>query len=149
MRLIDVLRQAGWPESELGNALGVISLESGGNPTARNQNGEDSVGIFQINRVAHTQYSVAHLEDPLTNAQVAIGLFRSAGSYRDWWNAARALDLPPFGSAQHSIGEYASLADREMGGGGGGGGSGGTPNGSNAEVLALVGIAVAAWLWFN
>jgi hypothetical protein len=122
MLLIEVLRTAGWPESELGNALGVVQHESGGDPNAHNPGTpsvpEDSLGLFQINRMAHTQYSVAQLCDPVFNATVAYGLFVSAGrTWQDWVYSATALGIAPYGSAQHSISEFQALANLEVGGG--------------------------------
>ncbi len=115
MRLIDILRLAGWPEGEIGNALGVIALESGGDPAAHNGAGEDSWGLFQINREAHPQHSVAQLCDPLYNATVARQLWQARGNcYDDWWHASLVLGICPHGAAQHSIGEYQWLADLEM-----------------------------------
>ncbi len=120
MKLIDVLRAGGWPGAELGNALGVVSLESGGNPNAHNTSGEDSRGLFQINvgPGAHPQWAGANLYDPVTNARYAYQLYAAAGNYRDWWNAAGILGLPPRGTYRHAVEEYASLANKELGNGG-------------------------------
>lgn len=122
MLLIDALRAGGWPESELGNALGIVSHESSGNPTAHNPGTaavpEDSWGLFQINRQAHS-YSIEQLCDPVFNATVAYQLFKAAGNYRDWYYSAQAESLPPFGNAHHSISEFQALANVDVGGGAG------------------------------
>lgn len=149
MKLIDVLRGAGWPESELGNALGVISLESGGNPNAHNTSGEDSRGLFQINvgPGAHTQWAGLNLYDPAINASRARELYTWAGNWRDWWNAAGILGLPPRGTYRHAIEEYASLANKEMGGPSGGNGNGGATPGatdSQASLVLVVGVIILA-----
>jgi hypothetical protein len=150
MQLIDALRQAGWPDEELGNALAVISHESGGDPSIGsgfNARGtEDSWGLFQINRFAHPQYSVAQLQEPVFNSQVALSFWRSRGSYQDWVYSAQAEGLPPYGSTRHSVSEFAGLANREVGGGSGGGG-GDTGGGDDVvtyiqEIPAELGIPI-------
>ncbi|MDA8217610.1 MAG: hypothetical protein M0Z94_08350 [Dehalococcoidales bacterium] len=144
MLLIDALRAAGWPEAELGNALGVVSLESAGNPAAHNPGtpigAEDSWGLFQINRLAHG-YTVEQLCDPVFNATVARGLWQARGGcYTDWWNAAQALGICPFGGAQHSVADYAALANTDVGGGNGGG----LPAGWDVNTIALGLLGLAA-----
>lgn len=121
MLLLEALQNAGWPEAELGNALGVVKSESGGDPSASNTLGseEDSWGLWQINRMAHPQYSVAQLCDPVFNATVAYQLYAARGNcYNDWWYSSQALGVCPFGTAQHSVSEFSALANREVGGGG-------------------------------
>ena len=52
----------------------IMQVESGGNPDARNLTGsEDSVGLFQLNRQGGLGkgYTVAQLQNPTTNAQIA------------------------------------------------------------------------------
>jgi hypothetical protein len=63
-----------WPQIEQ-----LVQLESGWNPAARNQGTtqtpEDSVGLFQDNRMSGglgTGYSVEQLQDPATNAGIAL-----------------------------------------------------------------------------
>lgn len=147
MKLIDVLKTAGWLPSEHGNALGVIDLESGGNPNAHNTAGEDSRGLFQLNvgPGAHTAWADKALYDPLTNARYALLLWQAAEDWRDWWEAAGILGLPPRGDYRHSVEEFAALADREMGdsGDGDGDGDGNQATPSAGAVLLSVGLAVA------
>ncbi len=149
MLLIDALRAGGWPEYELGNALGIVAHEDpSGNPaqpSGYNVFGtEDSWGLFQINRKAHPQYSVAQLIDPVFNASVAYQLYQAAGNtYRDW-STAPGLGLPPYGSAHYSIEEFSSIANVDVGGGGIVG------NGAPADrglILALAVAGVALILW--
>jgi hypothetical protein len=73
----------------------IMVAESGGNPRARNTRGEDSVGLFQLNRRGGqgTGYSAEELMDPVTNARLAAPAIAAA------WNAvkdavARGM-LPP------------------------------------------------------
>ncbi len=144
MLLIDALRQAGWPDDELGNALGVVSLESGGDPNAHNPGTvdvpEDSWGLFQVNRNAHP-YTIDQLRDPVFNATVARQLWQARGNcYQDWWNASAALGICPAGSARHSVSEYSALANRDVGGGDPG--NGGKP--AATVSLLAVGLGLAA-----
>jgi hypothetical protein len=91
LELQNVLRQAGWPdEVHPGVGVPLIPLfaaigmaESSGNPGAHNTVGEDSVGLWQINRRAHPGYTVLQLKDPVFNAQVAWQVFQSEG-IRAW-----------------------------------------------------------------
>jgi len=97
-QLQDLLRQAGWPDTVVNSSSGQVPLiplmasigmaESGGNTQARNTSGEDSVGIWQINRRAHPEYTVEQLQDPLLNATVALRIYnvetlRAWGAYTD------------------------------------------------------------------
>jgi hypothetical protein len=51
----------------------ILQAESGGDPSARNQNNEDSIGLFQLNRFGGqgNGYSVEQLLDPQQNAEIA------------------------------------------------------------------------------
>ena len=146
MKLIDALRSGGWPGAELGNVLGVVSLESGGDPNAHNTNGEDSRGLLQINVApnAHPQWASVNLYDPVTNASYAHQLYAAAGDYRDWWNAAGILGLPPRGTYRHAVEEFASLANKELG-------NGATPDGGASDTAGwvviggLVVLALIVW----
>lgn len=92
-QLQDLLRLAGWPDVTIDTADGPAPLiplfasfalaESSGDPSAHNPTGEDSYGLWQINRNAHPQYSVAQLTNPLTNAQLALQVYNSEGT-RAW-----------------------------------------------------------------
>ncbi|MHB1132989.1 MAG: hypothetical protein ACYC4L_11430 [Chloroflexota bacterium] len=145
MLLIDALRAGGWPESELGNALGIVSHEDpSGDPAMPSGynagGGEDSWGLFQVNRMAHPQYSVEQLCDPVFNATVAYQLFVARGNcYHDWWYSSQALGVCPFGSAQHSISEFAVLANVDVGGGGA---PGTQPPGESVMPIVLGAVGV-------
>jgi len=45
---------------------------------------EDSWGLWQINRLAHPQVSVAQACDPTYAAQYSYQLYKAAGGFRDW-----------------------------------------------------------------
>ena len=77
------LRQAGWPEDKVPIMAAIGMAESSGYAGAANLCGEHSIGIWQINRNAHRQYSEAELKDPLRNAQAALVVYRAQG-LRAW-----------------------------------------------------------------
>lgn len=159
MLLIDALRQAGWPESELGNCLGIINHESGGDPNARCHDcfpgiTEDSRGLFQINVDAHTQWAGLDLSDPVVNAKCALQLYQGAGNYRDWSTTAQSLGIAPYGSNQHAVSEFAALANKDVAGGGGSGGGSGQPSAlpssGGGKALVIGGLVVlAAWIFLD
>ena len=64
-------QKAGWKDPAA--FLAIALEESGGNPRAHNTSGEDSVGLFQLNRDggAGTGYTVAQLMNPALNAHIA------------------------------------------------------------------------------
>ena len=87
-----LLRQVGWPEDQIAKAAAIAIYESGGKPGALNDGSrtgtnEYSVGLFQINTLAHQGYSLSQLQDPATNATIALQLWRARPSYGDWYNS--------------------------------------------------------------
>lgn len=84
-----------WPPSEWQNALQVCHSESGYDTGARNTNGEDSRGLFQLNVVPAANPDLArwNLYDPQLNAYWAAQMFR-ARRWRPWYNTAVKLGLP-------------------------------------------------------
>jgi hypothetical protein len=79
-QLQDTLRRAGWPESLVPIMAAVGLAESSGNPRAvAHTSAEYSVGIWQINTYAHTQYSVNDLYDPDFNARAALEIYHTQG----------------------------------------------------------------------
>jgi hypothetical protein len=56
----------------------IMRMESGGNPNAHNNKGEDSRGLFQINVNAHPQWKNTNLFDPAINATIAAQNFLSS-----------------------------------------------------------------------
>lgn len=87
-QLQQLLIQAGCPSDKVVILAAIGMAESSGNPNAVN-NGtgthsvEYSVGLWQINTLAHKNYSVAQLKDPRTNAQEAVRILRVQG-LRAW-----------------------------------------------------------------
>jgi len=85
-----VLIRKYFPENQWNNALRVAQAESGLNPNAHNQKGEDSRGLFQINVVpaANPKYKSVNLFDPETNVRAASELYKAAG-WRLWTTAVQ------------------------------------------------------------
>lgn len=100
---------AGGPVNEAVDMTAIALGESGGytgayNPGRSGAGGtnstEYSVGIWQINTLAHRNYSIEQLKDPQINAREAVRIFRSQGKrawgawtdgrYRQYLDEARA-----------------------------------------------------------
>lgn len=106
---------AGGPESEAVNMTAIALAESGGytgawNPGRSGRGGtnsnEYSVGIWQINTLAHRNYSVEQLKDPQINAREAVRIYRLQGK-RAWgaWTDGRYRQyLSAAGAAPASTG---------------------------------------------
>jgi len=83
------LVQKYFPPDQWDNALAVAQGESGWNPNAWNQSGENSQGYFQINRAAHP--NAGNMFDPEANVAYAAQLYKQQG----WqpWTVARNMGL--------------------------------------------------------
>jgi hypothetical protein len=77
---------------EIDDMVAIAHIESKFNTAARNTNGEDSRGLWQINCKAWPQWEGFNLYDPQVNAWCARQVFLAQG-YAAWWNAARSLAL--------------------------------------------------------
>ena len=87
----DVLRQGGWPEEMIPTMGAVAFAESTGRSGVVNNNpatGDDSWGLLQINMIGdlgpyrmqrYGLKSYDDLKDPVTNARVALDIYRSEG----------------------------------------------------------------------
>ncbi len=84
-----------WPVEEIDNAVNIAELESGFFTAARNERGEDSRGLWQINVHAHPHLLRYNLFDPQLNAYCAYHIWKDAGGWRPWLNAAKKLRLIP------------------------------------------------------
>ena len=91
-QLKEILRRAGWPDSLLDIMAAIGLAESSGNPRAINpgfgaggrRTREYSLGLWQINTLAHPQYDKNRLiSDPVYNAKAALEIFRKQG-LRAW-----------------------------------------------------------------
>ena len=102
-QLQQVLRQAGWPEDLVPVMSAIGMAESSGRTTAiNNRPGRGySVGLWQINLLAHREYTAAQMQDPLANARAAFAIYRreglrawgsyTDGRYRQYLTAATAV----------------------------------------------------------
>lgn len=72
--IYDRFREAGFSDAQARGAVANAVAESSLDPEAHNENREDSVGLFQINRrgILGKGYSVEELKDPETNIGIAI-----------------------------------------------------------------------------
>lgn len=82
-----------WPLQEVDNAVNIAELESSFFTAAHNERGEDSRGLWQINVLAHPHLLAHNLFDPQLNAYYASQIWRDAGSWKPWLNAAKKLRL--------------------------------------------------------
>jgi hypothetical protein len=82
-RVLALANAAGFPNPEL--AAAIAMAESGGkaDSVARSSR-EHSVGLWQINVLAHKQYSPADLLDPETNARAAFSISHGGKDWRPW-----------------------------------------------------------------
>lgn len=89
--IYDRFREAGFSDAQARGAVANAIAESSLNPNAHNEKGEDSVGLFQINRngILGKGYSVEQLKDPETNIKIAIEaakkspMFKSASTMEE------------------------------------------------------------------
>ena len=113
-QLQQILRQAGWPEDLIPLMAAIGMAESSGRTDALNNRPgrEYSVGLWQINLLAHREYTQPQMEDPVQNARAALAIYRreglrawgsyTDGRYRQYLNAAPTA----------TAGEAISLTDR-------------------------------------
>jgi Lysozyme like domain len=88
-KLRTLAKQAGFPDSQLDVAAAVAMAESGGQPSQVNRNPprEVSVGLWQVNTLAHTEFTEAELLNPEANARAAFAVFNKAGGSWAPWSA--------------------------------------------------------------
>lgn len=86
--LMALAARAGFPDPNL--AAAVAMGESNGNPDAINpgkpgqKHPEYSIGLWQINTLAHPQYDPRRLHDPEYNARCAFEVFTKAHGFTPW-----------------------------------------------------------------
>lgn len=85
-QLRDLAVVVGFPDPDL--AAAIAMAESSGNPLAVNlgtpANPEHSVGLWQINVLAHPEFDPVSLGDPLTNAHAAMTLSHGGANWAPW-----------------------------------------------------------------
>lgn len=136
MRLIEILKKAGFRGGALRMAYAIAMAESGGNARAYNGRGLDrSYGLFQINmlgamgpdrRRRYGLKSNSALFDPLTNARVAYRMSNGGRNWRPWSTYLNGAYRSHLGRADARI--------RNAGGSGGGGGGGGSVGSVRASL---------------
>lgn len=113
--IAQLMRTAGFPDSEISTGVGVAMAESGGNPKAHNSTPpDDSYGLFQINMLGslgparRKQFGIsnnAELFDPATNAKAAYMVWKGSG-WKAW--------------TTYTSGKYKDAAPKDAGNDGGG-----------------------------
>lgn len=106
-------RQAGFPESQIVKAAAIAKYESNGDPLIINSgikgyNPEYSIGLYQINTLAHHGYTIEQLQNPLTNAQIALGLLQNRPNWGDWYLSNGKYNRDYLGIASQSRAIYDS-----------------------------------------
>lgn len=92
--------EAGGSGSKAGTAAAIAEAESGGNPTRINNTAypnlpgyrppspgaspEYSVGLWQINILAHPSYTKTEMLDPLENARAAVAISSDGRNFKHW-----------------------------------------------------------------
>lgn len=113
--IVSAAYQAGFRGEDLINAAAIAMAESGGNPGAINDSGQDrSVGLFQINQLAHgDRYGTREeLMDPYKNAAAAYSLWGSSGGFSPWTTYTGHFTG---GSSQAPYLKYLDQARQEVG----------------------------------
>lgn len=77
-------RAAGFDPAQAATMTAIALAESGGETGAHNTHGEDSVGLWQINRDAHPGLAHLDLTDPLANAQAALAVSGGGADISPW-----------------------------------------------------------------
>ena len=91
-------RKAGYGEAQIKGAIANAMHESSLNPKAANISGiEESIGLFQINRRAHPQYSRQDLEDPIKNTRAMLEIMsKSPGHDAEYRRLSGANEATKF-----------------------------------------------------
>jgi hypothetical protein len=91
--LVKLARDVGFPDADF--AATIAMRESGGDPMAANDNPprERSFGLWQINLLAHPQFSRENMLNPRRNAEAAFAISKHG---TDWsaWSTAHPSELP-------------------------------------------------------
>jgi hypothetical protein len=88
LQIAELAKQAGFSGSGITNITAIVLAESGGNPTAVCSScagvTEHSVGLAQVNTLAHPKYSTAYLLDPLNNLKAAFQISGGGKNFNPW-----------------------------------------------------------------
>jgi len=81
--VLDIALKVGFPNPKLAAAIALA--ESGGIPGAIVRSSKEySVGLWQINTLAHRQYSVEDMKNPIKNAVAALQISQHGKNWRPW-----------------------------------------------------------------
>jgi cell wall-associated NlpC family hydrolase len=82
-------RTAGFSPDQATTMTAIALAESGGRSEAHNSRGEDSVGLFQINRNAHPWAHSMDLTEPVVNARAAYRISEQGTTIAPWTTTHR------------------------------------------------------------
>lgn len=86
----NLMRQVGFPESEIATGVAIARAESSWNPNAyngSNRNGSSDSGLWQINTIhRNAPYYPTNLNDPLQSTKAAYAIWKNAGGKWTPWS---------------------------------------------------------------
>lgn len=81
--LLQLATKTGFPDPKLAAAIALA--ESGGSTGAFVRSSREySVGLWQINTLAHPQYSVEDMKSPIKNARAAFAISQGGKNWKPW-----------------------------------------------------------------
>jgi hypothetical protein len=92
-RLVALCKEVGFPNPELAAAIAMaesggdhtkVTIAPGGTGKPGYQGKEHSVGLFQINIIAHPGFNEQYLLDPVKNARAALQISHNGDDWRAW-----------------------------------------------------------------
>ena len=118
--LEDTLRRAGWDEKHVPIMSAIGMAESSGRSDAYNPGvghggrptKEKSVGLWQVNTLAHPQYDKEKLKDPDYNAKAALDIFKKQGLKA--WGAYTDGRYKRHYKATPNVNPYDAVADEYL-----------------------------------
>jgi hypothetical protein len=102
--LVKLAREAGFPDADF--AATIALRESGGDPMAeldtrgrtdlpKGTQPEHSIGLWQINLLAHPEYTAEELTNPRKNAEAALIISKHGTDWTPWTTAHEHASAPP------------------------------------------------------
>jgi hypothetical protein len=95
-QVAQVALSAGLPAASAATAVAIAKRESGYNTQAHNPvPPDDSYGLWQINRLAHPQYTPAELKTAAGNARAMVAISSGGTNWRPWttWTGSHVTGL--------------------------------------------------------
>ena len=88
-----------WPKEQLSNAAKICQCESRGDPNRINDGfwgvKEYAVGLWQVNLLAHSEYTEQEMKNPIKNTKAAIKIYNEGRQWREWYNCAKQTGVLP------------------------------------------------------